>query len=171
MNLFNEAKKNFLTVINSYRRMFARDKRNRKTYRYYKRELRKVCDDGQELERAKLMANARHDVDKKTYYVLPDYNGVLRALNSDEIRTLKKLRVMDKKVTILDLLVECKYSTMEKDRFLVLYSGGSYVWFTGSLEDCIIKYKNKATPSGNDVKIYAGCTPIATVGYGKFERH
>lgn len=166
MNFF---KQNYYRVVLSWKRMIARDRRNRKTYRLYKRKLRQLCDDGQELERAKLLADARHATDGKTYYVLPDYMGALRAFNSAEIRELKKFGVMDKNVTVYDLLNEAKYCTAAQDRWLILVGSG-YRWYSGTLENCIKDCKDKTSPTTNGMKIYAA-TPAAEVVHGTVKRN
>jgi len=61
---------------------------------------------GRERRKAIKIAIARHKTDGKTYYVLPDGDGILRAFNSKEINALKKMKLMNKRVSIIDLLKE-----------------------------------------------------------------
>ena len=63
------------------------------------------------FRRAKRLADLRFEADGKRYYVLFDYNGDLRALNSKEIKALKRAKVMDKRVSFYDLINESLYHT------------------------------------------------------------
>ncbi len=63
------------------------------------------------LRRATKVAELRHKGDGKRYYVLPDFNGDLRVLNTKEIDALKRAKIMDKKVNFFDLMKEALYHT------------------------------------------------------------
>ena len=161
----NHLKQNFLKAIHSWKTALARDKRNRRTYRAYKAKLRQLCDDGQELRRATLLADARHDIDGKAYFVLPDGNGMLNALNSKEIAMLKSGGIMSHKVTIYDLLKESLYCTMQKDRFIVVFPSGKCHVVDLSIDECIKKYATV------DASIYGGCIKVAEKYKGKITKY
>ena len=61
--------------------------------------------------RAIKLAELRHKADGKRYYVLPDWNGNLKALNHLEINELKRQGVMSKNVNIKNLMEEAVYYT------------------------------------------------------------
>jgi len=58
------------------------------------------------IRRATLMALARHRTDKRRYYVMYDWEGKYHAFNKNEIDLLKRARILNRKVTIRDLLRE-----------------------------------------------------------------
>lgn len=62
-----------------------------------------------ELNKAKRLANARYRATGKTHYVLPDGNGRPMAFSNTEIMKLKRLKLMNKRVTCLDLYKEAMY--------------------------------------------------------------
>lgn len=76
-----------------------------------KKELRKVKRQARRRKRKIKEADLRHKADGKRYYVLPDANGTLHALNNREIEHLKKTGIMSKHVTIHNLLKEAVYHT------------------------------------------------------------
>jgi len=143
-------------VIKHWVSLVRRHNRNRKIWAEYKNRLRKITDDGQELDRIILIADALQRSTHKAQYVLQDHDGVLRSLNGAQIRALKKFKVMDKKVTVYDLLTESLYSTMN-NHFVVLFKDSHWEFFRGTILECIAKYEE-----------YVGCTEIQILG--NFER-
>jgi len=71
----------------------------------------RLSREGKMLRRATKLADLRHKADGKRYYVLPDFNGDLRVLNSKEIDALKRAKVMDKQVSFYYLINESLYHT------------------------------------------------------------
>jgi len=73
-----------------------------------RRELRR---EEKAIKKAKKLAQRRHAVDGRRYYVLPDWNGDLMVLNNREIDQLKRHGVMSKRVNVKHLLDEAVYFT------------------------------------------------------------
>lgn len=57
------------------------------------------------------VAKQKQKAFNKRFYVMPDYNGKLIALSKDDVNNLKRIKVMDKRVSHLDLMRECFYYT------------------------------------------------------------
>lgn len=58
------------------------------------------------MVRATLIALARHRADKRRYYIMYDWEGKYHAFNNSEIDFLKRTGILNKGVTIKDLLKE-----------------------------------------------------------------
>ena len=160
-------------VIKHWVSLVRRHNRNRKIWAEYKNRLRKITDDGHELDRIILIADALQKATHKAQYVLQDHEGVLRSLNGAQIRALKKFKVMDKKVTIYDLLTESLYSTMN-NHFVVLMDypahNGTlqrYEFFRGTILECIDKYNGPLA----DCQILGNFERVVTIKNGKVTKH
>lgn len=156
----NWIKHNFWLIIESWQAQIRLDRLNRKT----RKAIRKH---GKELDKAKRQADLMHEATKKTYWVLHDYNGVLQVLDKSNLRNLKRAKIMNKEVTIFDLLMESEYNTMD-NHFVVLFSGGHWEFFRGTILECIDKYKGYDL---NEVQILGGFERIVTIKDGKVIKH
>lgn len=67
--------------------------------------------DNKRVKRAKKMADLKHQTDGKRRYVLRDWNGYPYALTRKEIYALQLKGIMNKDITINDLLREALYVT------------------------------------------------------------
>lgn len=67
--------------------------------------------DSKRVKRAKKMADLKHETDGKRRYVLRDWNGYPYALTRKEIYALQLKGIMNKHITINDLLREALYVT------------------------------------------------------------
>lgn len=76
-----------------------------------RKELQTIKRQAKRRKRKIKEAELRHQSDGKRYYVLPDANGTLHALNQKEIEHLKKIGIMTKSVNINTLLKEAVYHT------------------------------------------------------------
>lgn len=162
----NRLKHNFWLVIESWKAQIRLHRINRKT----RKAIRKH---GKELAEAKRQADLMHKATGKSYYVLPDHEGSLRVLDKAGIKNLKRFKVMDKAVTVVDLLTESEYNTMN-NHFVVLLDypahNGSlqrYDFFRGTILECIDKYN---TPIAN-VQILGGFERIVSIKDGKVIKH
>ncbi len=61
------------------------------------------------LKQAIRLAIECNKSDNRTYYVLPDAEGRYRALNNDNIKTLKRFGVLNKRVNIYNLCREAAF--------------------------------------------------------------
>jgi hypothetical protein len=75
------------------------------------KKLYRLKQQARKRAKAIRIANLRHQTDGRRYYVLPDHRNRLLVLNNTEIQVLKKAGVMNRKVTILNLLNEAVYHT------------------------------------------------------------
>ena len=64
-----------------------------------------------QLKIAAHVADLKQRAYNKRYYVLPDENNKLRALCKDDVRLLKRMGMMKKSVSHLDIMRECFYFT------------------------------------------------------------
>ena len=159
----NWIKHNFWLIIENLQAQIRLDRANRKT----RKAIRKH---GKELAEAKRQADLMHEATKKTYWVLPDYNGVLQVLDKSNLRNLKRAKIMNKEVTIVDLLMESEYNTMD-NHFVVLKEWGNtmrgYEYFRGTVLECIEKYKDMMC----DIQILGGFERVVTIKDGKVIMH
>jgi len=61
------------------------------------------------LKQAIRLAIECNKSDNRTYYVLPDTKGQYRALNNDDIQTLKRFKILSKQVNIYNLCREAAF--------------------------------------------------------------
>ena len=92
------------------------DKYRNPTYRVYLHYYRLIKSwwDGRHLRRAKKLAIAWHKEKGKTYYVLPNAEGIPEPFNEREIRKMKKLGLMNKRVNCVDLYKEALFIANSK---------------------------------------------------------
>ena len=158
----NQLTRNFRSVIYTWMHNIAVDRMNRKIKRR-----------GKALKEAIRQADLMHEASKKTYYVMPDYNGELRILDKANIKNLKKFKVMSKAVTVMDLLTESEYNTMN-NHFLILktwaWGGTRFEFFRGTILECEKKYNLQSTKECK-VQILGGFEYIETIEDGKVTRH
>lgn len=69
-----------------------------------------------EFKRAKKQADRLTELDNRRYYVLPDWNGKLVAMNSKQIAFLKRKKMMGKQVNGFYLMKEALYFTDPKNK-------------------------------------------------------
>lgn len=162
----NQLTHNFWLVIENWKAQFVAHRNHRRTMKQIRRHRKELAMRTKE-------ADELHKATKKTYYVLPDYNGVLQVLDKSNIKTLKKFKVMDRAVTCVDLLTESEYNTIN-NHFVVLLDypahNGSlqrYEFFRGTILECIDKYN---TPIAN-VQILGGFERVVTIKDGKVIQH
>ena len=93
-------KRYYYRILNSIRQYF----HDRKVNRTLKRKARK-------LKKAKKLADRRHEADGKRYFVMEDWNGNLRVLNNNEIKALKRHKVISKKAGFVNFMEEALYHT------------------------------------------------------------
>lgn len=151
----NFLQQNFWRIIASYAAMF----REHRTHRNHLKQMRRH---GKALRIARKEADAMHKATGKAYYVLPDANGQLRVLDKAAIRNLKRFKIMSDKVTVIDLLTESEYNTMN-NHFLILVTnangGKSFVYFRGTIDECL---ENHKFPLAKKVEILGGFERIVT---------
>lgn len=120
-------------------------------------------------------ADELHKATKKTYYVLPDYNGVLQVLDKSNIKNLKRAKIMNREVTCVDLLTESEYNTMN-NHFVVLFTNPTVIgdqnirweFFRGTILECIDKFSNYP---GSKIQILGGFERVVTIKDGKVIKH
>lgn len=86
------------------------------TDRAHNRQLRIYRRQEKEINAAKLLCDARSKaLDGKYCYVLPDYNGNLKVLTREEIKVLKRKKIMSKQVNGIVLKEEAIYWAGRRD--------------------------------------------------------
>ena len=157
-------KHNFWLVIESWKAQIRLHRINRKT----RKAIRKH---GKELAEAKRQADLMHKATGKSYYILPDHEGSLRVLDKAGIKNLKRFKVMDKAVTVVDLLTESEYNTLN-NHFVVLVTerNGSTSWFyfRGTIIELLDSQK---FPNSQNVEILGGFERIVSIKDGKVIKH
>lgn len=160
----NYLKQNFDNVIKSWMAKIALHQQNIRARKDRRRH-------GKALKEAIRQADEMHKATGRAYYVMKDYNGELRVLDKASIQTLKKFKVMDKAVTVMDLLTEVEYSTIN-NHFLLLVEnangGKSFMFFRGTIHECLEKYK---FPTAKKVEILGGFERVVTITEGKVYKH
>ena len=156
----NWLKHNFWFVIENWKGQILRHRNHRKTVKQIRRHRK-------ELNMRIKEADELHKTTKKTYYVLPDYNGVLQVLDKANIKNLKRAKIMNREVTVVDLLTEAEYSTAT-NYFVVLFNSGHWEFFKGTILECIEKYKGFDL---QDLQILGGWERVATIKNGKVIKH
>lgn len=164
INIANYFTHNFWLVIENWQAQF-------RAHRAHRRTRKQIRRHGKELSMRKKEADEMHKATKKTYYVLPDYNGVLRVLDKANIKNLKRAKIMSKEVTCVDLLTESEYNTMN-NHFVVLQSWGdnekSWSFFRGTILECIDRFKQY---NADEVQILGGFERVVTIKDGKVIKH
>ena len=165
----NSITHNFWLVIESWKAQLRLHCINRKT----RKAIRKH---GKELAEAKRQADLMHKATGKSYYVLPDHEGSLRVLDKAGIKNLKRFKVMDKAVTVVDLLTESEYNTMN-NHFVVLCrdidkygheSDNEWYYCRGTILECIEEYERMGW---NYMEILGGFERIVSIKDGKIIKH
>lgn len=72
----------------------------------YYRKLWKARKNHYSMRRAVKIALGRHKADRRRYYVIYDWEGKYHAFNNTEVDFLKRAGILNKSVTIKDLLKE-----------------------------------------------------------------
>lgn len=157
----NQLQRNFRTVIESWVSIWRLHRRGAAD----RREIRRH---GRQLREARKTADEMHKATGKTYYCLPDHENNMRVLDKMGIKGLKRVKVMSKDVTVVDLLTESEYNTMN-NHFVVLFSTGYWEFFRGTIVECIEKYKPPIGP--NEIQILGGFERIVTIKDGKIIKH
>ena len=84
--------------------------------RAHKRQIRVYKRQQKEVKAAKELCDARSKaLDGKYCFVLPDYNGNLKVLTREEIKVLKRKKIMSKQVNGLVLKEEAVYWSGHRD--------------------------------------------------------
>ena len=160
----NQLQKNFRQVIDSWVAGYRLHKQNKHTRKLIRRH-------GKALKEARKQADELHKATGKAYFVMPDYTGELRVLDKASIKNLKRFKVMSDQVTVVDLLTESEYHTINT-HFVVLFKehGHSIGWyfFRGTILECIEKYKDCHV---DEIQILGGFERIASIKNGKVIKH
>ena len=167
----NQLKRNFYFVIESYIGMWREHRAHRKTIKQIRRHRR-------ELNMRRLEADELHKTTGKTYWILPDYNGVLQVLDKQNIKNLKRAKIMNRDVTVIDLLLEAEYCTAT-NYFLILMSQvdqdpGYYQrweYFRGTISECLDRYRKGYYGNNMEIQILTGHERVATIKDGKVIKH
>lgn len=152
----NALQQNFWRVIAHYARMF-------REYRQHRRNMKQIRRHGKALRIARQEADVMHKATSKAYYVMPDFTGQLRVLDKAAIKNLKRFKVMSENVTVIDLLTESEYNTMN-NHFVVLITenSGSKSWhyFRGTIIECIDSLKHD---QAKRIEVLGGFECVATL--------
>lgn len=169
----NQLQRNFYFVIESFVNQWRASRKSA-------RDRRQIRRHGRELNLRKKEADELHKTTGKTYWILPDYNGVLQVLDKQNIKNLKRAKIMNREVTVIDLLMEAEYCTAT-NYFLVLrtdpYGGQRWDYFKGTVGECLAKYNTYPYTEPNvlgktgEIIILTGHERVATISNGKVIKH
>jgi len=169
----NQLKHNFYFVIENWIGQWRAHQAHRRTVKQIRKHRR-------ELNMRKREADELHKTTGKTYWILPDYNGVLQVLDKQNIKSLKRAKIMNREVTVIDLLLEAEYCTAT-NYFLILrtdpYGGQRWEYFKGTIDECLAKYNNHVYTEKNilgkagEIIILTGHERVATIKDSKIIKH
>jgi K+ transporter len=160
----NQLQRNFRTVIENWVTTWRLHRKNRAIRKQIRRH-------GKELKEAIRQANEMHKATGKAYYVLPDHNGQLRVLDKMAVKNLKRFKVMSEQVTVMDLLTEAEYHTINSHFILLFHYKRknllTYQFFRGTILEAMKYVKDSVA----DVEILGGFERVCTIKDGKVIKH
>jgi hypothetical protein len=166
----NIIERNFRITIENWRSQI-------RLHKAHHREMRRIKKLGKDLKMRIAEADELNHATKKTYWVKSDYNGKFRVLDNTDIRNLKRAKIMNREVTIFDMLLGADYCTMNNHFIILKEREGhgnklrEWEFFRGTILECTDKYTQVAETSGCTIQILGGFERVVTIKDGKVIKH